>query len=103
MGRGRGSAPDPAAVVSAGQHLRAGGEPDRHTGGRDPRQPGVPRRGWGLVWLLPMFLVRPSSPAPGEAWVTLLDVGQGLSAVVQTAGHTLVDDNGGGPGAGCLA
>ena len=55
---------------------------------------GVPARWLGLVWLLPMFLVRPSSPAPGEAWVTLLDVGQGLSAVVQTAGHTLVYDTG---------
>ena len=55
---------------------------------------GVPARWLGLVWLLPMFLVRPSVPAPGEAWVTLLDVGQGLSAVVQTAGHTLVYDTG---------
>lgn len=55
---------------------------------------GVPARWLGLVWLLPMFLVRPSLPAPGEARVTLLDVGQGLSVVVQTAGHTLVYDTG---------
>ena len=55
---------------------------------------GVPARWLGTVWLLPMFLVRPSLPAPGEAWLTLLDVGQGLSAVVQTAGHTLVYDTG---------
>lgn len=55
---------------------------------------GVPARWLGLAWLLPMFLVRPSLPAPGEAWLTLLDVGQGLSAVVQTAGHTLVYDTG---------
>ena len=41
-----------------------------------------------------MFLVRPALPAPGEAWVTLLDVGQGLAVVVQTAGHTLVYDTG---------
>ena len=55
---------------------------------------GVPARWLGLVWLLPMFLVRPALPAPGEARVTLLDVGQGLAVVVQTAGHTLVYDTG---------
>jgi competence protein ComEC len=56
--------------------------------------PGFPARWLGTVWLLPMFLVRPSLPAPGEAWLTLLDVGQGLSAVVQTTRHTLVFDTG---------
>jgi len=55
---------------------------------------GFPVRWLGTVWLLPMFLVRPPLPAPGDAWLTLLDVGQGLSAVVQTAGHTLVYDTG---------
>ena len=55
---------------------------------------GVPARWLGLVWLLPMFLVRSALPAPGEVRVTLLDVGQGLSIVVQTAGHTLVYDTG---------
>jgi competence protein ComEC len=55
---------------------------------------GFPARWLGAVWLLPIFLVRPAMPAPGEAWLTLLDVGQGLSAVVQTAGHTLVYDTG---------
>jgi competence protein ComEC len=55
---------------------------------------GIPARWLGLVWLLPMFLVRPPLPAPGEARLTLLDVGQGLAVVVQTAGHTLVYDTG---------
>jgi competence protein ComEC len=55
---------------------------------------GIPARWLGLAWLLPMFLVRPPLPAPGEARVTLLDVGQGLAVVVQTAGHTLVYDTG---------
>jgi len=55
---------------------------------------GVPARWLGVVWLLPMFLVRPAMPAPGELRLTLLDVGQGLSVVVQTAGHTLVYDTG---------
>jgi competence protein ComEC len=55
---------------------------------------GIPARWLGLVWLLPLFLVRPLSPAPGEVRVTLLDVGQGLAVVVQTAGHILVYDTG---------
>ena len=55
---------------------------------------GMPARWLGLVWLLPMFLVRPLTPAPGEARITLLDVGQGLAVVVQTAGHALVYDTG---------
>ena len=55
---------------------------------------GLPARWLGLVWLLPMFLVRPALPAPGAVWLTLLDVGQGLSVVARTAGHTLVYDTG---------
>lgn len=55
---------------------------------------GWPARWVGAVWLLPLVLARPPGPAPGELWLTLLDVGQGLSAVVRTAGHTLVYDTG---------
>ena len=55
---------------------------------------GFPARWLGTIWLLPMFLVRPPAPAPGELWFTLLDVGQGLSAVVRTQSHTLVYDTG---------
>jgi competence protein ComEC len=55
---------------------------------------GVPGRGLGLVALLPLMLVRPPVPPLGDAWFTLLDVGQGLSAVVRTRGHTLVFDAG---------
>jgi competence protein ComEC len=55
---------------------------------------GFPGRWLGSVWLLPMFLIHPPSPRPGEAWFTLLDVGQGLSAVVRTHAHTLVYDTG---------
>lgn len=56
-------------------------------------------RGWPLRWLsgfllLPLFFYTPQRPAPGEVWFTLLDVGQGLSAVVQTQQHTLVFDTG---------
>jgi len=48
----------------------------------------------GGIWLLPLFLITPARPAQGEAWFTLLDVGQGLSLVVQTAQHNLVYDTG---------
>jgi competence protein ComEC len=55
---------------------------------------GIPGRAAGLVLLLPLFLVRPAAPRQGEAVITLLDVGQGLAAVVQTASHVLVYDAG---------
>lgn len=55
---------------------------------------GFPARWAGAVWLLPLFLLRPPAPAPGEVWFTLLDVDQGLAAVAQTARHTLVFDTG---------
>ena len=55
---------------------------------------GVPGRGIGLLLMLPMIWVKPPAPGPGEAWVTLLDVGQGLSTVVRTRLHTLVYDAG---------
>jgi competence protein ComEC len=55
---------------------------------------GVPGRWLGGVLLAPMLLANPARPASGEAWFTLLDVGQGLAAVVQTAEHVLVFDAG---------
>ncbi len=55
---------------------------------------GVPGRWLGVLFLLPLLLVRPAPPVAGALWFTLLDVGQGLSAVVQTRHHTLVFDTG---------
>ena len=55
---------------------------------------GLPARRLGLVLLLPLALMRQQPPAPGSARLTLLDVGQGLSAVVHTHAHTLVYDVG---------
>jgi competence protein ComEC len=55
---------------------------------------GLPARAVGVVLLLPMLLIRPATPAPGAVWFTLLDVGQGLAAVVRTQHHTLVFDTG---------
>lgn len=55
---------------------------------------GVPGRWVGLVGLLPLLSPHLPRPVTGEVWLTLLDVGQGLAAVVQTAGHVLVYDAG---------
>jgi len=57
---------------------------------------GLPGRWLGLPLLLPLLLVRVPAPAAGEAWLTLLDVGQGLAAVVRTQDGTLVFDTGPG-------
>jgi len=55
---------------------------------------GVPARWLGLPLMLPMFAVAPLAPAPGAAWVTVLDVGQGLAVMVQTERHALLYDTG---------
>ena len=48
----------------------------------------------GLVCLLPLLFQHATRPRQGEVYFTLLDVGQGLSAVVQTQNHSLVFDTG---------
>ncbi len=55
---------------------------------------GFPGRYLGILWVLPLLLYKPDCPNTGDVWFTLLDVGQGLSAVVQTQHHTLVFDAG---------
>ncbi len=55
---------------------------------------GVPVRALGVVLLLAAVLHQPPVPDAGDAWATLLDVGQGLAAVVRTRSHTLVYDAG---------
>ena len=55
---------------------------------------GIPGRWLALLLLLPLFVIEPQRPAWGEARLTLLDVGQGLSMVVQTQHHVLVYDAG---------
>ncbi|MGA9852312.1 MAG: DNA internalization-related competence protein ComEC/Rec2 [Gammaproteobacteria bacterium] len=54
----------------------------------------VPARWLGMILLLPLFLPTPSGIPAGGFNLTLLDVGQGLSAVVRTSGHTLIYDTG---------
>ena len=55
---------------------------------------GLPARWIGLLWVLPLIFPYKSRPEKNEYWFTLLDVGQGLAAVIQTQNHTLVYDTG---------
>ena len=55
---------------------------------------GFPLRACGAVWMVPMFAVQPPGPAPGEAWIDVLDVGNGLAVVARTATHALAYDAG---------
>ncbi len=48
----------------------------------------------GVMLLLPVFWLQPERPARGDVWFTLLDVGQGLAAVLETQNHILVYDSG---------
>lgn len=52
------------------------------------------QRSMGLFGLLPLVLINPAQLQHGEARFTLLDVGQGLAAVVETRDHTLIFDTG---------
>ncbi len=55
---------------------------------------GLPGRGMGAAWLLPLALVVPPRPPPGAVRITALDIGQGLAVLVETAQHTLLFDTG---------
>jgi len=55
---------------------------------------GLPWRAAGMVLMLPAVALPPPAPAPGEAWVTTLDVGQGLAVLVRTANRALLYDAG---------
>ena len=55
---------------------------------------GWPHRWLGLVWCVPLFAITPVRPVEGEFELTVLDIGQGTAAVVQTAHHTMVYDTG---------
>src|SRR5439155_20500492 len=44
--------------------------------------------------VLPLFAVSPPSPGPGEFWITVLDVGQGLAVIARTEKHALLYDAG---------
>ncbi|HTS51673.1 MAG TPA: DNA internalization-related competence protein ComEC/Rec2, partial [Burkholderiales bacterium] len=55
---------------------------------------GLPGRWIGLLGFVPLLVVRSPAPAPGEIWMDVLDVGQGLSAVIRTHRHALLYDAG---------
>ena len=55
---------------------------------------GFPGRVAAGLLLLPLLVNPPPRPPPGEAWVEVLDVGQGLAVAVRTAEHTLLYDTG---------
>lgn len=55
---------------------------------------GLPGRYLAPVLCLPLLLGAAPRPASGQAWLTLLDVGQGLAATIQTRSHLLVFDTG---------
>jgi competence protein ComEC len=57
---------------------------------------GIPARWLGVPLMLPLLAVVPAGPAPGELWITLLDVGQGLAVVARTHRHVLLYDTGPG-------
>lgn len=48
----------------------------------------------GVIFFFPIFLTKSPAPKEAEFWITLLDVGQGLSAVIRTKNHVLVYDTG---------
>lgn len=56
-------------------------------------------RGWPARWLalfllLPLLFYQPVRPDKGSVWLSVLDVGQGLAAVIETENKTLVFDTG---------
>jgi len=55
---------------------------------------GLPMRFAAAALLLPLAFHRAPAPGPGEAWVDVLDVGQGLAVVVRTATRALAYDAG---------
>ena len=55
---------------------------------------GVPARWLGVFLFLPLLFPRLPAPAPDEAWLTVLDVGQGEALLLRTAKHSLLVDAG---------
>jgi competence protein ComEC len=55
---------------------------------------GVPSRAAGVLLMAPALVLVPPAPRPGEAWITTLDVGQGLAVLVRTANRALLYDAG---------
>ncbi len=54
----------------------------------------VPLRFAGCLLMLPLLLSKPPAIAPGDMDISVIDVGQGLSILVETADHRLLYDIG---------
>jgi competence protein ComEC len=61
---------------------------------------GFPARWLGLCLMLPALTMPPARPPSGEAWIDVLDVGQGLAVLVRTENHSLLYDTGPSYGSG---
>jgi competence protein ComEC len=55
---------------------------------------GMPGRAWAWLFLVPVVWPPLERIAPGDFRLTAIDVGQGLSALVETASHRLLYDTG---------
>lgn len=55
---------------------------------------GFPLRLCGIIFLLPMFLITPTTPAENTARIIVFDVGQGLAVAIQTHNHAMLYDTG---------
>lgn len=55
---------------------------------------GLPGRWLGILLCMPLLFLPKTTPTGGEVWFTLLDVGDGMAAVIRTNQHTLVYDTG---------
>ncbi len=55
---------------------------------------GIPGRWFGVFCGLPLLFYHPPTPTQNQCWLTVLDVGQGLSVVLQTQHHVLLYDTG---------
>lgn len=55
---------------------------------------GLPGRFLGIFWFLPFITYQPVVPDQGDFFLKLFDVGQGLSALIQTKHHVLLYDAG---------
>ncbi|MBL8430537.1 MAG: DNA internalization-related competence protein ComEC/Rec2 [Dechloromonas sp.] len=55
---------------------------------------GLPGRWLGVLLFVPALFWPVDKPPEGEAWITVLDVGQGLASVIRTREHTMIYDPG---------
>ena len=55
---------------------------------------GLPGRWLGVLLFVPALFWAVEKPPEGEAWISVLDVGQGLASVIRTREHTMIYDPG---------